>query len=298
MPNKVIIISGASTGFGALAARLMAQNGHTVYAGVRQHETAEISATQAFAKEHSVDLRALILDVTDTNCVNAAVDTVIRDCGRIDVLHHNAGRSLMGPAEAFTPEEAMKYFDVNVLGTQRLNRAALPHMRQARTGLVMWTSSSSVRGGVTPFVGPYFAAKAAMDSLAVAYAGELARWGIETTIIVPGVFPKGTNLFPTLGKPDDKAREEEYMEGPYKGFVKQFMEGVTKLLPQDADPSEVSKLMARIVDMPHGTRPYRIHIDPSDDGSEVVSAMADRVRVEMLKNIGLGDLLKPVPQVK
>ncbi|KAG2421752.1 hypothetical protein HFD88_005728 [Aspergillus terreus] len=293
MPNKVVVISGASTGFGALAARLISQNGHTVYAGVRKHEAEQIVATRTFAEQHNVDLRTLPLDVTDTYSVNDAIDTVIREHGRIDVLHNNAGCSMMGPAEAFTPEEMTKYFDVNVVGAQRLLRAALPHMRKAGTGLVMWTSSSSVRGGVTPFVGPYFAAKAALDSLAVSYAGELTRWGIETSIIVPGVFPKGTNLFSSLGKPDDADTEAEYMEGPYKGFVQQFMEGVAKLLPQEADAADVSKVMAKVVDMAHGTRPYRTHVDPCDDGSEVVSAVADRVRVEMLRTLGFEDLLRP-----
>ncbi|CAH0032828.1 unnamed protein product [Clonostachys rhizophaga] len=286
MSNKIVIISGASTGFGALAARLVAQNGHTVYAGVRQHETEQISAAKAFADEHKVDLRTLVLDVTDNNSVEGAIERVISECGRIDVLHHNAGVSLMGPAEAFTPEEIMKYFDVNVLGAQRINRAALPHMRKARTGLILWTSSSSVKGGVTPFVGPYFATKAAMDSLAVSYAGELSRWGIETSIVVPGVFPKGTNMFQILGRPDDKEREAAYMEGPYKGFVEQFMKGVARILPQDTDASEVAELMARIVELPHGQRPFRVHLDPSNDGSEVVSAMADRVRAEMMRNLG------------
>lgn len=293
MPNKVVLISGASTGFGALAARLIAQNGNTVYAGVRKHEKAEIASIESFASERNVDLRPLILDVTDTDSVEAAVDTVIRESGRICVLHHNAGRSTIGPAEAYTPEEMMKYFDVNFLGTQRLNRAALPHMRKARTGLVMWTSSSSVKGGVSPFVGPYFAAKAAMDSLAVSYAGELSRWGIETSIIVPGITPSGTNMFADLGKPDDSEREVEYMEGLYKGFFEQYMEAVTKMLPHNVNAGEVSRLMAKIVEMPHGTRPYRIHVDPSNDGSEVVSAVADRVRAEMFRTLGMEDMLKP-----
>lgn len=293
MSNKVIVISGASTGFGALAARLMAQNGHCVYAGVRHHETEQITAAEAFAKEHSVDLRPLLLDVTDDTSVNDAIDKVIRERGRIDVLHHNAGISLIGPAESFTPAEMMKYFDVNFFGAQRLNRAALTHMRKARTGLVMWTSSSSVKGGVTPFVGPYFASKAALDSLAVSYAGELARFGIETTIIVPGVFPRGTNMFQILGQPDDKKVEAEYMEGPYKGFFKQFIGGVDELQPKDADASQVSKMMAEVVEMPHGKRPYRVHVDPLDDGSEAVSDVADKVRADMLRKMGFGDLLIP-----
>jgi NAD(P)-dependent dehydrogenase (short-subunit alcohol dehydrogenase family) len=76
--------------------------------------------------------------------------------------------------------------DVDVLGAQRVNRAALPHLRRQGAGLLVWVGSSSSRGGCPPFLGPYFAAKAAMDALAVSYAGELIRFGIETSIVVPG----------------------------------------------------------------------------------------------------------------
>jgi NAD(P)-dependent dehydrogenase (short-subunit alcohol dehydrogenase family) len=79
-----------------------------------------------------------------------------------------------------------------VLSTQRVDRASLPQLRKQGRGLVVWVSSSSTRGGTPPYLSPYFAAKPAMDSLAVSYAGELARWGIETSIVVPGAFTKGT----------------------------------------------------------------------------------------------------------
>jgi NAD(P)-dependent dehydrogenase (short-subunit alcohol dehydrogenase family) len=110
-----------------------------------------------------------------------------------------------GPAEAFTPEQFAQLYDVNVLGTQRVNRAALPQLRKQGRGLVIWVSSSSTRGGTPPYLAPYFAAKAAMDSLAVSYAGELARWGVETTIVVPGAFTKGTSHFAKAGSPADQA---------------------------------------------------------------------------------------------
>src|SRR6202043_2192545 len=115
----------------------------------------------------------------------------------------------------FTPEQFAELFDVNVLSTQRVNRAAMPQLRKPGRGLVIWVSSSSARGGTPPYLSPYFAAKAAMDSLAVSYAAELARWGIETSIIVPGAFTKGTNHFAHSGAPADKARQAEYNNGPY-----------------------------------------------------------------------------------
>ena len=121
------------------------------------------------------------------------------------MLVHNAGHMVFGPAEAFTPEQLMQQYDVNVLGTQRVNRAALPHLRKQGKGLLVWVGSSSTCGGKPPFLAPYFAAKAAMDALAVAYSTELTRWGIETTIMVPGAFTKGTNHFALQGGPVDEA---------------------------------------------------------------------------------------------
>ena len=218
---------------------------------------------------------------------------MLAEAGRLDVVVHNAGHMVFGPAEAFTPEQYVQQYDVNVLGAQRVNRAALPHMREQGRGLLVWVGSSSTRGGTPPFLGPYFAAKAAMDSLAVSYAGELARWGIETTIVVPGAFTKGTNHFAHAGKPSDAARAAEYEAGPYAGVADRALKGLAALEPADADPAEVARAIVRVVDMPFGKRPFRVHVDPSQDGAEVVNGVADRVRREMFRNIGLADLLSP-----
>ena len=83
---------------------------------------------------------------------------------------HNAGHLVIGPTEAFTPEEIARVFDTNFLGNQRVNKAVLPVLREQQQGLVLWVSSSTVRGGFPPFLGPYAAAKAAMDSMAVTMA--------------------------------------------------------------------------------------------------------------------------------
>jgi NAD(P)-dependent dehydrogenase (short-subunit alcohol dehydrogenase family) len=115
--------------------------------------------------------------------------------------------------------------DINVLSAQRVNRAALPVLRQQGKGLLVWVSSTSTRGGTPPYLAPYFAAKAGMDALAVSYAGELARWNIETTIIVPGAFTSGTNHFAHAGSPQDKARLKEYESGPTASLAKEIMKG-------------------------------------------------------------------------
>jgi NAD(P)-dependent dehydrogenase (short-subunit alcohol dehydrogenase family) len=183
---------------------------------------------------------------------------------------------------------------VNVLSTQRVNRAVLPHLRKAGRGLVIWVSSSSVKGGTPPYLAPYFAAKAAMDSLAVSYAAELARWGVETSILVPGSFTSGTNHFAHSGHPADSATEAEY-ETKYPGLMEQVAQKLAALAPEDADASMVSDEIARIVALPAGQRPYRVHIDPADDGSEEVSNVTDRIRREFLTRVDLADLLTAHP---
>src|ERR1700690_4410605 len=119
------------------------------------------------------------MDVSNQPSVDAAIQAIIEQQGRIDVLIHNAGHMSFGPAEAFTPEQLAELFDINVLSTQRVNRAALPQLRRQGKGLLVWVSSSSSAGGTPPYLAPYFAAKAGMDAMAVVYARELSRGGIE-----------------------------------------------------------------------------------------------------------------------
>ena len=296
--NNVILITGASSGFGLMAARALAHAGHTVYASMREtlgRNAARVAEVKAYAAEHGVDLRAVELDVGSQPSADAAVKTVLAEAGRLDVLIHNAGHMSFGPAEAFTPEQFAELYDVNVLSTQRLNRAALPYLRERGRGLVVWVSSSSVRGGTPPYLAPYFAAKAAMDSLAVSYAGELARWGIETSIVVPGAFTQGTNHFAHSGAPADTRRVDAYAQGPTADLPDIALKGLAALEPADADPASVARAIVEVVDAPFGKRPFRVHVDPSQDGAEIVNGVADRVRAELLRRIGLEDVLSPRP---
>ena len=295
--SDVILITGASSGFGALAARALARGGHTVYASMRATDgrnAPQVAEARKYAADRGVDLRTVELDVASQASADAAVAKIVAADGRLDVVLHNAGHMVFGPAEAFTPEQFAQLYDVNVLGTQRVNRAALPQLRKQGRGLVVWVSSSSARGGTPPYLAPYFAAKAAMDSLAVTYAGELARWGIETAIIVPGSFTRGTSHYEHAGSPGDTARASEYEMGPYAGLPGQILKGMAALEPPDADATAVADAIVRVVGLPFGKRPFRRTIDPSRDGSDIVNGVADRVRAELFRRIGLEDLLTPL----
>ncbi|MCG3040934.1 SDR family NAD(P)-dependent oxidoreductase [Streptomyces sp. S1A] len=183
--GKAILATGASSGIGALSVRALALAGHTVYAGIRQMATRNATAVAdlvRYGTDHRVDVHAVELDVTSQDSADGAIDRIVTEHSRLDVVVHNAGHMVLGAAEAFTAEQFAELYDVNVLGTRRVNRAALPKLREQGSGLLVWIGSS-------------------------------------------------------------------------------------------------------------GTRPLRTHIDPSRDGSEVVSAVADRLRADFFRRIGLDSLL-------
>lgn len=110
---------------------------------------------------------------------------------------------------------------------------------------------------------------------------------------MPGAFTKGTNHFARAGAPDDAARTAEYNDGPYAGVADKALKGLATLEPADADVAEVTRAVVTVVDTPAGKRPFRVHVDPAQDGAVVVNGVADRVRAEMFRRIGLDDLLSP-----
>ncbi|WP_411880917.1 SDR family oxidoreductase [Polaromonas sp. YR568] len=293
--KSVILVTGAATGIGRLSARSLAQAGHTVYASMRDIEgrnAPKVRELRDWSFANGLDLRAVELDVLSQPSADAAVARILAEQGRLDVVVHNAGHLVVGPAEAYTPEEIIKVLDTNFLGSQRVNRAVLPAMRRAEAGLLLWVSSSTVRGGFPPFLGPYAAAKAAMDSMAVTLSYELARFGIETSIVVPGAFTQGTDHFPSAGKPADAALAAAYAR--YDGVMDQVGERLSALSPAHADPQAVADDITRIVGLPAGTRPFRSVTDFIDDGAGEVTVVAERVREEFAQRIGIADMLKPV----
>jgi NAD(P)-dependent dehydrogenase (short-subunit alcohol dehydrogenase family) len=115
--NYVVVVTGPSSGFGALAARALALAGHTVYASMREtkgRNAAQVKELGRYAADHGVDLRSIELDVGSEKSCEAAIQEIVLKNGRLDVLVHNAGHMVFGPAEAFTPEQLTEQYDVNV----------------------------------------------------------------------------------------------------------------------------------------------------------------------------------------
>ena len=181
-PQRVWFITGASTGFGRLLAEQVLAKGDKVVATARKPE-------QIADLTHNYPGAALTLalDVTDNNAVEVAVDSAIKQFGRIDVLVNNAGYGLAGAIEEATEEEYMPVFETNVFGLITLTKAVLPHLRKQRSGHIV--NLSSIGGLIgSPGWGFYNASKFAVEGFSEALAAELAPLGIHVTIVEPGPF--------------------------------------------------------------------------------------------------------------
>ena len=114
--------------------------------------------------------------------------------------------------------------------------------------------------------------------------------GVESTIVVPGSFTSGTNHFANAGHAADEYIATAY-EAEYAGLMDEVSKKLVELAPDDADPAEVTRQIVKVVDTPKGSRPFRVYVDPADDGAEDVFRVGDRVRQWFYQRIGLMDLL-------
>src|SRR5271166_2791848 len=144
--NDVALITGASTGFGRLISITLARRGYTVFASMRDiagRNRSHAADLEELQRQEKLRLSVVELDVTDDLSVRQAVERVMRDAGKLDVLVNNAGISGLGLTETFAIEQARQLFETNFFGVLRVNRAVLPHMRQRRSGLLIHISSAA-----------------------------------------------------------------------------------------------------------------------------------------------------------
>lgn len=291
--SDVALITGAATGIGNLTARALAAAGHTVYASMRDvegHNAGHANDLLELGRREGQDLRVVELDVQSESSIDAAVETILADAGRLDTVVHNAGHLFIGYVEAFTPEDVQRLFDVNVIGIQRVNRAVLPHMRERRSGTLLYVGSTSTVV-VSPFVGPYAASKSAEDALAQETAYEVSQFGIETTIVMPGPFTQGTEHFPHASHASDEDRTRAYAE--LDPLVRRAADARSSLFTPgvDAHPRAVAEEITRILALPAGTRPFRTVVDFTDAGVEEVNEVMRSVQERNTTRLGFGALL-------
>jgi NAD(P)-dependent dehydrogenase (short-subunit alcohol dehydrogenase family) len=281
-PKQVVLITGASSGFGRLIAETLARQNFHVFATMRNVNGKNATAAQEMrelAKRESTALQVLELDVTDDGSVERAVSEVAAKGGRIDVLVNNAGFGITDLVETVPMPQAQRQFDVNVFGILRMNRAVLPHMKRQKSGLLLHVSSGAGRV-VIPGMGLYCASKFAMEALAEAYRYELASQGIDSVVIEPGAY--ATPIMEKLEEGDDPGRKEGYGEtAEIPGMI------LEKLRGSRANPQEVADAVLRIIETPAGTRALRYRIGPGAGGVEAINEVCARVQAQLIEAYGI-----------
>lgn len=175
--EKVILITGASSGIGFDAASALAKQGHRVYAAARRMEKME--PLKAF------DVKTIKMDVTDEESMQQGVESVIKAEGRIDVLVNNAGYGFFGAIETVPMEEARRQLEVNVFGLARLTQLVLPYMRQQKSGRII--NTSSIAGKMVFYMGGWYnVTKYSVEAFSDALRMEVKPFGIDVVKIEPG----------------------------------------------------------------------------------------------------------------
>jgi short-subunit dehydrogenase len=293
MANKKILITGASTGFGNLTAKLLAENGHTVYATMRDangKNKVQKDALLDWATSHQANLRVVELDVTQDKSVEDAKALILSETnGSIDVIINNAGIYGGGIQEAFTVNDHKALFEVNVFGTVRINNAFLPTLRKQGSGLII--QISSVLGRIIiPFGGVYDATKWALEALSENLAYELKPLGIDVAIVQPGPFP--TELFQKFYNPGNPDVVAEYGKS---AELLNTSSQTTMAMMADPNvpnkPEQVAEAIVKLVEMPNGTRPLRTVVDKMMGGTtEIINDTSSKVQAGVLQNFGLSEL--------
>jgi NAD(P)-dependent dehydrogenase (short-subunit alcohol dehydrogenase family) len=282
-----ILITGSSTGFGKLIAKTLIKEGHEVAASMRNinGKNKEAAAELKEAGAHIVEL-----DVTDEASVNSGVADAVKAMGGLEGVINNAGIAKLGLHEAFTTEDYKDIFEVNVFGVQRVNRAALPHLRAKGSGLLVHISS--IAGRVTlPFFGAYTASKWALEALAETYRAELSGYGIGSYVIEPGGFP--TEIFNKMAQPSDTARTKSL--GSFAKAPLEFANGFAQSMDAHPEqkPQDVADAVAKLIATPARERPFRLVVDkmgmhealtPYNEGHE-------KLTKGLYEGFGLADML-------
>ena len=177
MASKVALVTGASSGIGEATAFKLKGLGYTVYGAARR-----IDRMQHLTK---AGIRILSMDVTDDASMQAGIDAIVAEAGRIDVLVNNAGYGSYGAVEDVPMAEARAQFEVNVFGAVRLIQLVLPHMRSQRSGTIV--NITSMGGKIhTPLGAWYHGTKFALEAISDCLRMEVAPFGIDVVVIEPG----------------------------------------------------------------------------------------------------------------
>lgn len=232
-PQRTVLITGATDGLGKAAALLLARSGYRVFAAGRSAE--KRTQLDALAREQSLQLESLEMDVCDDGSVQRAVASVLSEAGSIDFLINNAGVNFTAAVEDLRLDDWRRQFETNFFGVLRVTQAVVPHMRERRSGRILMMSS--VSGFVTaPTQGAYSSSKFALEAVSNALRLELYPFGIQVVLIEPGYIVTGIQQAAyELSKP----YFDRMKDGPYAPLYERFFQTVagnraeSKTTPED-----------------------------------------------------------------
>lgn len=237
--TKIVLVTGASSGIGRSCWEYLAGKGMTVYGASRSLSTGKVGT-----------FNSLRMDVTEDASVNAAIQQIYENHGRIDVVINNAGNGIAGAIEETTPQEAMAQLDTNFFGVHRVCRAVLPIMRQQRGGVIINVSSLAGLLAV-PFQAFYSASKFAMEGLTEALRMEVKPFGIRVALIEPGDFK---TEFPANRRNTAEAEKS----GVYREMVDRCVGVMQEEEKHGMDPLVVARLAERIIEDPSPRLRYTV----------------------------------------
>ena len=237
-PNKVVVVTGSSTGIGFETSLLLAKSGFQTYATMRDLKKSK-NITE-IANVENLPLTVIQLDVNDDRSVKDAIIQVVAENKRIDVLVNNAGYGLFSPLEDVSLSQVKEQFETNFFGVVRVTREVLPIMRKQRKGTIVNVSSVAGRVG-TPVLSAYAASKFALEGLSESMRYELREWGINIVIIEPGAIR--TKVFENVKTGDIRSR----LESPYADLVEGASKGFGKMMDNSSSPKLVAETILNAI---------------------------------------------------
>ena len=233
--DKVAIVTGSSSGIGFETALALAREGYHTYATMRDIKKG--SKILDIAKKENLKIDVVELDVNNDDIVKKAVEKIINEKKRIDVLVNNAGYFLVGCLEDLSIKELKDQFETNFFGIVRTIQAVLPTMRSQKSGIIVNISSVAGKIGF-PVTPGYISSKFAVEGLSESMRYELSPFGIKTIIIEPGVIK--TNIFTNL-------KNSAKRDSAYKDMTEKVMNGLNMMSEMGTPPQEVAKTIIKAV---------------------------------------------------
>ncbi len=239
--GRVVLVSGASAGFGRDIVLTLARQGERVFAAIRQvrgknrERAAEI---EAVAAAEGLALEVVEIDVTDDESVKRGVDQVLARAGRIDALVNNAGFGVLGPWEMVTIEQAKRQFDTNLFGVLRLCQAVVPNMRTRGDGIVI-NVSSDAGFGVLFLESLYASSKFALEGLTAGMRWELQQFGVRVCLLNPGWYATSFGQGATFTE-----------DGPYQALAEHYKAAHGQVSHPSPHLHEITERVVELLDMP------------------------------------------------